>query len=275
MFNIDNKILDANSERWHYRELTELITATEDRFNEVATKSQEKNYQSILTDFFGKAVLYIKEIITLLYRGFPDGASALSGELFETSVTLSFLEQYKNDNEIFERYFDNIELCSIIDSMKLLSFLKEGAEDKKTSVDLSDMIERKKRNYSALKTKNIKFLSDGTFHPYWWTGDILEKKDKNFSGILKRTVWDKTIFKHIYNMIKHSGHNAVNPYGNTNDAAVAADPSTEGFQIPLCFSLTAFNNITKIVFMNDEIQYNDIEERLNKIIKPMFSEIWK
>lgn len=275
MFSIDPQILKSNSQRWHYQELCELVSATEERFSEIAAKSSEKDYQALLTDFFGKAVLYIKEIYTLLYNGFADGAMTLAGELFEASVLLSFIDKNKNDEGIAERYFDNIELSSIVDSIKLLSFLKDGATDAETRTGLEDAVARKQRTYSSLKTKHIKFLSDGVFRPYWWLGFNLEENEKSFSGILKKTVWEKTLFKHIYNMSKHAGHNAVNPYENGEGAVINADPSTEGFQIPLCFATASFVNISKIVFMNDEIAFADIEDRLNKITKPIFAEIWK
>ena len=84
------------------------------------------------------------------------------------------------------------------------------------------------------------------FRKYWWIGDILEEKDKNFYGILKNTVWDKTIFKHIYNMSKHNGHSTIDNL-NSNDVAISANPSTEGFQLPLCFTISSFQNICKIV----------------------------
>lgn len=275
MFNIDGNILKSNASRWNFEELTELIQVSEDRFNEIAVKSSEKDYQALLTDFFGKSVLYCKEILTILYNGFSDGAMSLARELFEASVTLSFIEKFKEDNGIPERYFDNIELSSIVDSIKLLSFLKDGSSNEKMTVSLSDMINRKKRNYSSLKTKHIQFLTDGVFKPYWWTGYNIAEKEKTFSTILKYTPWDKTVFKHIYNMSKHGGHNAVNPYEESDSAAILTDPSTEGFQIPVCFTVSSFLNILKIVFTNDEIEYEDIENRLNKITKPIFSEIWK
>lgn len=275
MFGIDRETLEANAKRWHYTEIAELITAAEDRFNDVAAKSAEKDYQALLTDFFGKAVLYTKEILTILYNGYADGAMSLAGELFEASVTLTFIEKNKSDSGIAERYFDDIELCSVTDSTRLLSFLKEGASDSQTSVGLSDMISRKKRTYEALKTKHSAFLPDGLFRPYWWVGTLLDAKEKNFSGILRNTAWDKTIFKHIYNMSKHGGHNAVNPAEDSDAAAILTNPSTEGFQIPLCFTLTSFSNIAKIVFANDEIDFSDIDDRLTKITKPMFAEIWK
>ena len=273
MFNLNSEILKSNSRRWNFEELSVIIEETENRFNDVVVKSDQKDYQSLLTDFFGKAVLYTKEALTLLYQGYADGAISLSKELFETSVLLSFFEQHKDEEDIFERYFDNIELSSISDSMLLLSFLKDGATDDATKTSLSDMTERKKRTYSGLKTKYKDFLIDGSFRPYWYLGNVLE--DKSFYGIMKNTAWDKTVFKHIYNMTKHSGHNAVNPSDSDDVAAVMTNPSTEGFQIPVCFTVTSFINISKIVFANDGIDFSDIENRLNGIIKPLFSEIWK
>lgn len=275
MFGIDPQILKTNSQRWHYSELCELVSAAEERFSETAAKSAEKDYQALLTDFFGKSVLYTKEILTLLYNGFADGATTLATELFETSVILSFIEKNKNDEGISERYFDNNELASIVDGIKLLTFLKDGASDAETKNGLEDAVARKQRTYASLKTKNIRYLTDGVFRPYWWLGFTLENGEKNFSGILKNTVWDRTIFKHVYNMSKHGGHNAVNPYENGEGAAISADPSTEGFQIPLCFATASFVNICKIVFFNDEIEFADIEDRINKITKPIFAEIWK
>ncbi|MBS5737361.1 MAG: hypothetical protein KHW62_05040 [Clostridiales bacterium] len=273
MFNIDRNILETNSRRWNYKELTELISEAEKRLNEVAVRSSEKNYQSLLIDFFGKAILYSKEILTILYDGYPDGAMSLARELFENSVTLSFIERHKNDDTLLERYFDSIELSSLSDSIKLLLFLRDGASDKKTITDLTDMIDRKKRSHAAIIQKYTS-NSITVFRKYWWIGDILEEKDKNFYGILKNTVWDKTIFKHIYNMSKHNGHSTIDNL-NSNDVAISANPSTEGFQLPLCFTISSFQNICKIVFINDEINFSDIDNRLNKITKPMFSEIWK
>lgn len=272
MFNIDRNILETNSRRWNYKELTELISEAEKRLNEVAVRSSEKNYQSLLIDFFGKAILYSKEILTILYDGYPDGAMSLARELFENSVTLSFIERHKNDDTLLERYFDSIELSSLSDSIKYC-FFSETEPQTKNYHRPHGYDRQKKRSHAAIIEKYTS-NSITVFRKYWWIGDILEEKDKNFYGILKNTVWDKTIFKHIYNMSKHNGHNTVNNL-NSNDVAISANPSTEGFQLPLCFTISSFQNICKIVFINDEINFSDIDNRLNKIIKPMFSEIWK
>lgn len=275
MFGYDDNVLSGNSDRWNFKEINEIIDTAEKRFNEIVAPIKDNSYLCLLNESFAKSVLYMREILVLLYNGFPDGAMTLGKDIYETMIILSFFEKNKEDENLLDRYFDNLNIKLIGDSVQLLNFLNSGADDETVKAGINDMLSQKKRNYKAFKDKHNETVGDKGFKSYWWIGDILPEPSHSFNGLHKDSEWYNTIFRHIYNIASHQGHSSLVSADNESPVAMQTLPTTEGFNLPVCFTLTAFCNIFRIVFFNYDIEYKDLDKKCEEIIKPLFAEIWK
>lgn len=272
MFDYDERILAANAERWHFKEIQEILRTAEKNFFDVVEPSREQDYNYLLNENFASAILYAKEISALLYNGFPDGAMALAKNLYETMILLCFFEKHKEDEELLARYFDDRKIKAMTDSISLYSFLETGAENEEIRSGIEQMNLDRKKNYLEYKKKYEEILQGGSFNPYWWVADLAN--GHSFGAIHRQSAWYRSIFRHIYDMAVGQTHAGSFLENGINTEPQTA-PDTEGFQIPVCFSLTAFENICNIVFANYEIDESNIKKRIADITSPMFSAIWK
>ena len=176
MFNYNEKTLAENSNKWNYSQITKILAEAENRFTEITEPVQGNHYICYLHESFQKAVLYVKEITTLLYNGFPDGAMTLGKELYETMITLCFFEKNKEDEALLERYFDDATVKLVSESIQLLEFLRSGAEDGEMKENIGEMLRRKmciRDRYHA--------LAGGLYAPEGW-------KEKELSNRLGSTL---------------------------------------------------------------------------------------
>ncbi len=271
MADTENIFLD-NAKRWHFQEIQEIIKTAEDYFFDVVDPSREQDYNYILNEQFTSAALYAKEILTLLYNGFPDGAMSLAKNLYENMILLCFFEKHKEDDELILRYFDDRKIKALSDSISLYRFLETGTSNPEIRSGISQMNHERKKSYLQYKKKYSELLNGQAFRPYWWIGDLADSC--SFGSIHKQSIWYDSIFRYLYETASgqiHTGNFSKEDDSNERKT----DPQTEGYQIPICFFLTAFENICHIVFSNYEIEHSDIQKNIKKITAPIFSEIWK
>lgn len=265
------KIFFNNAKRWHFQEIQEIIKTAEDHFFDVVEPSREQDYNYILNEQFTSAVLYAKEILTLLYSGFPDGAMSLAKNLYENMILLCFFEKHKEDDELILRYFDDRKIKALSDSISLYRFLETGTNNPEIRSGISQMNQERKKSYLQYKKKYAELLKDHTFRPYWWIGD--SAGSLSFGAIHKQSIWYDSIFRYIYETA--SGQIHTGNFSKEEENNRKTEPQIEGYQIPVCFFLTAFENICHIVFSNYEIEHSNIQKSIKEITAPIFSEIWK
>lgn len=268
----DDKILSANAERWNYSKIQEILLLAETQFFEVAEPVRNQDYNTLLNENFASAVVYAREISSLLYHGFQDGAMTLAGKLYESMILLCFFEKYKEDGDLVSRYFEDRKIKALSDSISLYTFLETGAENNEIRSEISQMNAERKRTYIQYVKKYEKIIPDAKFKPYWWIADLLPVR--SFGAIHRQSVWYNSIFRHIYEMISERNH-AGTFLEDGGSFPANKETETDGYPLPVCFFLTAFENICHIVFSNYEIDSSEIKQRVQQIVTPMFSEIWK
>ena len=74
---------------------------------------EEATFRYAIIRLFARATLSMCEIYTLMHNGCPEGAFALSRQIFETIVLMDYLIKHKDDEAMIERYFDDIEITKI------------------------------------------------------------------------------------------------------------------------------------------------------------------
>ena len=71
---------------------------------------EESTLRYAIIRLFIRATLSMCEIYTLMNNGYPEGAFALSRQIYEAIVLMDCLAKYGSDEAMIERYFDDIEI---------------------------------------------------------------------------------------------------------------------------------------------------------------------
>ncbi|MBQ3784403.1 MAG: hypothetical protein II838_13350 [Lachnospiraceae bacterium] len=149
----------------------QLIEDCEDSIISVldSNKSKESSeFRNYLLYTVGKCFVTCREIIILCWSGYPDGALALSRNIYEQFVITFYLYDQvinKNNKSILDKYFDDYDY----QRARNLKFEAEKIQnDELKAVQYKETIKRLKVKY------NLKDM-----HDYWW----LDEKRKNFSAL--------------------------------------------------------------------------------------------
>ena len=144
---------------------------------------EEQTYDYALLRVYCKTILTCKEIYILLLNGFPDGAMALSRQVYEAWViTRRLLKGFREkDQNLLERFFDSIEIFDLKRSLDItdyvLSHRPNDDEAKKVAANKRNKLDGFLRKYRKGGIKD--------FGPFWWTGS------GNIDGLIKGVELDK------------------------------------------------------------------------------------
>ena len=79
-------------EKWNLREWWDRATCVEDVIAKITeTKQSSRNIEQVLIFNYGRTVLCIKEILTLLMHGYPDGALSIARTVYEIMIITKFI----------------------------------------------------------------------------------------------------------------------------------------------------------------------------------------
>ena len=172
---------------------------------------------------FARATLSMCEIYTLMNNGFPEGAFALSRQIYEAIVLLDYLTTHKDDKEMIERYFDDIEITKIETQIKI----KEYAQEEKNSAE--DALNAYAKKYFNFCNTNNQF-SD-----YWWV-----EKGCTFSKLSQQTNYPSDyMYKETCNVTHMSLFNSTIYTGNDQNGILIGETydgvEKSGWYSMLCF----------------------------------------
>ena len=136
---------------------------------------EEATFRYAIIRLFARATLSMCEIYTLMNNGYPEGAFALSRQIYETIVLMGCLVKHGNDESIIERYFDDIEITKI-----KIRVEQEKHAKNKTNVSSAENLIKYTEKHHAFCDKNNS-LSD-----YWWFG-----KGSKFADLARETNFPK------------------------------------------------------------------------------------
>lgn len=163
-------------EKYRLKELEAILLLVEDLIEE-AVDSQEKSEDSNYLLFtIGKCLVTMREIIILCANGLPDGALALSRNLYEQMIITVFIEMIEDKEErrnTIEKYNDDYQIQML--------------KNRKYAYSLTNNLERNegiKEDINKILSKyDIKKPSE-----YWWANgvnnfasmcEMVENNDKN------------------------------------------------------------------------------------------------
>lgn len=265
--------LKNNAARWNYDGAVRLVKECEKLARDAEPLKLNSTFTRIVSESYSKAIITTKEILTLLYNGFPEGAMALSRILYESMVVMRFLYSHKTDEALLQRYIDDFHVKVSRDTIKYYSYILEYSQDE---AELADAQARKvaaRKEHNKLKEKYSEFLSynkQGNYlHDYWWIGDILPSR--SFGAIQNEMTLENLKILYVLSCYRaHSGvvGNAVRFGTMLDETAVSTSGSLDGFQVPLCFSLVCFGILTETAADCIGADCREIIDGVEKLISP-------
>ena len=265
--------LADNAKRWHYDEAKEIVTECEKMMHDMGDVPSCDLFSKVLGESYSKAIITTKEILTLLYHGYPEGAMALSRILYESMVVMQFLYKHKDKEELLERYIDDYAVKVSRDRIKYYNYLLEYSQSEGEREQAQRLKVEARKEHNKLKDKYRDYLSynrQGNYlHDYWWVGDILQSR--SFSAIQNEVTLENLKILYVLSCYRaHSGivGNSVR-FGTIFDETVlSTSGSLNGFEIPLCFSFVCFGILTEILFNTVGAECGEIIDKIEKIITP-------
>ena len=144
---------------WKLDELEDIIDSFENLMAEKVNQGMKPawDYNNVLIFAASKTIVIAREILTLSIAGYPNGAFALSRNLYEQLITLLFLHNHKFDPG-FQDYIEDYHLDFEQRQNKYLQFRAEKCAN--DTMELSRLI----ADYNRIKSEAHRTISSG----YWW-----------------------------------------------------------------------------------------------------------
>ncbi len=265
--------LENSARSWHYDEAAEAVRECERLAHDTEDVRSYDLFTKVLSESYSKAIITTKEILTLLYHGYPEGAMALSRILYESMVVMQFLYKNKECEGLLERYIDDYAVKVSRDRIKYYNYLLEYSQNEEERQEAQRLKVEARKEHNKLKEKYQEYLSynkQGNYlHDYWWVGDVI--KSRNFSAIQNEVTLENLKILYVLSCYRaHSGVVGSNVRFGTifDETELSTKGSLKGFAIPLCFSLVCFGILTETMFNTVGADCTYIIDKIEKIIAP-------
>ncbi len=259
--------------RWNYDGAAEIVKRCEQLALESEPLKTRDTFTKIVGESYSKAIITTKEILTLLYNGYPEGAMALSRILYESMVIMRFLYSHRSNEDLLKRYIDDFSVKVSRDKIKYYSYILEYSQDEEERAEAQKMKSAARKEHNRLKESYSEYLSynkQGNYlHDYWWIGNVLPSR--SFGAIQSEMTLENLKILYVISCYRaHSGvvGNAVRFGTMLDETSLSTKGSLEGFQVPLCFSLVCFGILSETMFDCLEIDCKDIIMKIEEIIAP-------
>lgn len=265
--------LEKGASRWNYYSAVGLVIECEKLALSNDLLKIPNTFTRIVSESYSKAIITTKEILTLLYHGYPEGAMALSRILYESMVIMRFLYVHRDNEQLLKRYIDDYYVKVSRDRIKYCNYLLDYSQSEEEKEEAQRLKIEARKEYNKLKEKYSEYLSynkQGNYlHDYWWIGDVM--KSRNFGAIQNEITLEN--LKILYVLSCYRAHSGV--VGNSvrfgtilDETVLSTKGSLDGFQIPLCFSLVCFGILTETMFNAVSVDCSSIIEGIEKLIEP-------
>lgn len=267
MYDCDRTILDENSKRWNKDEILQIINSTEDLVVKKGKIKVEPTFHYILSMAFGSAIMTIREIIVLLYNGYPDGAMALARNLYETLVIQSYIDAHKDDLMLIEKYCDSANMQSLHDHIDFMNFILPSTSDGPIKGKIDVQVKQLESQLNEYYEK-YKPLKPSTRSQFWWTG--IERS--SFNKLHKSTKWYRTLLKTWYDISCYRVHaGMINSYAkfgvDSKENVILTSSSTEGYEIPLHFAFASYISIFDLISTTLNIEDHALTDKIETQFK--------
>ena len=211
---------------------------------------EEQTYKYAQTRIFSRMTLSMCEIFVLSSNGYPNGAFALSRQVYEGLVIMDYLRAYSCDKNLIERFFDSSSISS-------LRLLRQAKADGQQSTQIEDQqLGNYAKKYSCFCDAN------GRFRDYWWAG-----KDFSFTKLSSLTRFKSNyMYKYSCEITHMSFLNSFLHLGN-NENDILIGQSEDGYNVPLWFAMICFADAMNIFSEVIGENWNEVIDKAKKCIK--------
>lgn len=265
--------LEKASAIWNYAEASEVVYGCEELLHKSDSFDFCSTFTRIIKKSYSKAIITTKEVLTLLYNGYPEGAMALSRILYESMIIMRFLYIHRDDEELLQRYCDDYAVKVSLDRVKYYNYLLEYSQSEEEKEKARKLKIEARKEHNKLKEKYAQYLSyskqSSYLHDYWWVGNVI--KNKSFGALQSEVTLDNLRILYILSCYRaHSGTVGNNIRFGTvfDEKSLSTTGSLNGFEIPLCFSLVCFGILTETMFDSINTECGFLVEKIEKIIAP-------
>lgn len=272
--------MEQNARLWNYEGAVQLVRDCEELVLKADPLKTHDTFTRIVSESYSKAIITTKEILTLLYNGFPEGAMALSRILYESMTVMLFLHSHRDDDALLQRYIDDFTVKVSRDKIKYYSYILEFSQDKDELTEAQALKVAARKEQNKLKEKYSEFLSynkQGNYlHDYWWIGSVL--KARNFGAIQNEMALENLKILYILSCYRaHSGvvGSSVRFGSMLDDTTLSTKGSLDGFQIPFCFSLVCFGILTETMFGCVDADCDELIRRTEELIAPFEDHLYR
>ena len=272
--------LELGASRWNYYSAVEIVKECERLALSNDLLKIPNTFTRVISESYSKAIITTKEILTLLYHGYPEGAMALSRILYESMVIMRFLYVHRDNQKLLERYIDDYYVKVSRDRIKYCNYLIEYSQSDKEREEAQRLKIEARKEYNKLKDKYSDYLSynkqGNNLHDYWWIGDVMHSR--NFGAIQNEITLENLKILYVLSCYRaHSGivGNSVRFGTILDETKLSTKGSLDGFQIPLCFSMVCFGILTETMFETVSVDYEKIIYDIEKIIAPYENCLYK
>ena len=236
-------------EYWKIPLLESYIEKLEDAFgNGISEICIEKNFLNILIRSYPHCILVLREVISLIKNGYPDGALARARRIYENMIIAQYLNVHKYDEDfdkVIERYIDDHVIRAYDGRKKFYRSMKQANKADACNKKVNKII-KKYASPNHFNEKKKEIMSNN----YWWAKNS-PMSFSRFSECL-----DDEYAKCLYLRACYSVH-----AGALGDVALLGRPSSEYLQLysggtyngaamPMLLAVSSFCNITEILFEN-------------------------
>lgn len=264
-----------NIEKWNINEWWERIENVEDVIADRAVQHQtSRDINELLFFNYGRVVLCLKEILTLLINGYPDGALAIARTVYEICTLTKFIyKKYEGDNntDLIERYFADGNIKATKPLLKLNSGLSKIRPD---IINLKDRVKELKK---SLKNMRRRYGEIDT--QYWWAREEFEEcvTFKKIDDSVNDDFFMRVLYERACIGIHASSIGSYALLGRQNESGniIYTTPTDDGFEVPLLLSMVCHDQIVHILCkhwgLNEEELLPDVSQQYEKYLGKLFS----
>lgn len=251
------KPLDGLELLWEISEEVGSKFNTEGRA--AAVTSQDYKFDALVS-LHARSLRVVREILCLLYGGFPDAALSRWRSLHELAVTAVFLKN--NDNETSHRYLASFPFAALRAATQLEKYAERANMDPFSAEEMEVMVEQCKA-FESRFDKNM-------YNDYGWASAALNISKPNFSQIEEAVSLDhwrpryRWASQHI-----HAGYKPTHSWLGMSEAVKQVHlvgQSNSGFVDPIQMTAISLNQVNGALFTHkgsiDDVVFLTIAERL-------------
>lgn len=239
-------------------------------------KKVSSDIENVFFRNYARLSLCLREMITLLDNGYPDGALTIARTAYEITVLTEFLylEYSKGESqELIERYFEDHNVKAY---RNLLALNKGIVALPQTPVGWKTAVDELENKLSIIKEKYKKIEKE-----YWWASIKFDGTPPSFNKIAQcvdKDIFVQALYKRACISVHASsmGSFALLGRNNADGNLIYTTQTDEGFEAPLLLGMTSHERVADVICdywkLNKGELLNDMTTTYETYFKQLFQQ---